>query len=65
MVVAAEEARRETVKRAVDILRAADTSVAGAVLNGLRASRRNYYYYYYYYDDRAMHKRRAWWTSAG
>lgn len=64
MVVAAEEARRETVSRALDILRAADTSVAGVVLNGLRATKRNYYYYYYYYDERAVHKRRAWWTSA-
>lgn len=64
MVVAAEEARRETVKRALEILQAAGTPVAGTVLNGLRATRRNYYYYYYYYDERAVHKRRAWWTSA-
>ena len=53
MVVAAHNARRETIMRAKELLSTTDSHVTGVVLNALATSRRNYYYYYYYYDDRS------------
>lgn len=60
MVVAAEYAGRETIMRAKNLLKAAGAPVAGVVLNGLEASRRNYYYYYYYYDEQSSRRLRKW-----
>lgn len=59
LVVAVNNARRETILRAKRLLEQADANIAGVAVNGLEAGRRNYYYYYYYYDDRTR-QRRAW-----
>jgi len=60
LVVSVNNARRETVRRACELLRAADASMAGVVLNGIEVSRRHYYYYYYYYDDAGARSTRRW-----
>lgn len=59
LVVAANNARRETIQRAVKVLETANTPIAGVVLNGIKATSRHYYYYYYYYDERAHGRRRG------
>lgn len=51
LVVAVDNARRETILHAKKLLETANADIAGVVLNGLAASRRHYYYYYYYYDE--------------
>lgn len=60
LVVAANQARRETIARARKLMDTAHASMAGVVLNGLEVSRRHYYYYYYYYDDSTSGRRRRW-----
>ena len=60
LVVAANNARRETIRRALRFLQTAKPAIAGVVLNGLEASRRHYYYYYYYNADSPGHQRRRW-----
>ncbi len=60
LVVAVNNARRETIFRARQLLDTAQANVAGVVLNGLEATRRHYYYYYYYYEDSASRRRRRW-----
>jgi len=60
LVVSVNNARRETVQRAVKLLQTANAHIAGVVLNGLAATRRHYYYYYYYYDDGSSRARRRW-----
>lgn len=59
MVVSTNNARRDTVVRAKELLSTANGDIAGVVVNGLETTRRNYYYYYYYYDDGAK-ERRKW-----
>lgn len=63
LVVSVEYARRETIQRAVKLMETANPSIAGAVLNGLEASRRHYYYYYYYYDERSRPGPRRWYHN--
>lgn len=58
LVVAADNARRETIMRGKQLLETAQANVAGVVLNGLEATRRHYYYYYYYYEDSSARRRR-------
>ena len=58
VVISVNNARRETVQRAQKLLQAANSNIAGVVLNGLEATRRHYYYYYYYYEDGARGQRR-------
>jgi len=58
IVISVNNPRRETVQRAQKLLQAANAHVAGAVLNGLEATRRHYYYYYYYYEDGGKGQRR-------
>jgi len=58
VVISVNNPRRETVQRAYKLLQSANAYVAGAVLNGLEASRRHYYYYYYYYEDGGKGQRR-------
>ena len=60
LVVSVNNARRETVQRAVKLLQSANAHIAGVILNGLAATRRHYYYYYYYYDDGSSRARRRW-----
>jgi capsular exopolysaccharide synthesis family protein len=60
LVVAVDNARRETIYRARQLLDTAQANIAGVVLNGLEATRRHYYYYYYYYEDSASRRRRRW-----
>jgi polysaccharide biosynthesis transport protein len=60
MVVSVDNARRETVGRAIDLLKDASGPLAGVVLNGLKATRRRYYYYYYYDDSSNAKKKRKW-----
>lgn len=60
LVVSANNARRETIQRAVKLMEAAKVKMAGVLLNGLETSRRHYYYYYYYYDDTASTNQRRW-----
>lgn len=60
VVISVNNARRETVQRAQKLLQAANAHVAGAVLNGLEATRRHYYYYYYYYEDGGGKGQRRW-----
>ena len=59
LVVSVNRTRRETVLRAKKIIEMANPKIAGAVLNGLKATSRHYYYYYYYYDERAKRGRRG------
>lgn len=58
MVVSTNNARRETVVRANELLATANVNVAGVVVNGLETTRRHYYYYYYYYDDGTANRRK-------
>ena len=58
LVISVNRTRRETVMRAKKIIETANPRIAGAVLNGLKATSRHFYYYYYYYDERAKHGRR-------
>lgn len=60
LVISVENASRETILRAKKLLDAAHAEVAGAVLNGLKATRRHYYYYYYYYEDAQAGGWRRW-----
>jgi Mrp family chromosome partitioning ATPase len=60
LVVAVDNARRETIYRARQLLDTAQANIAGVVLNGLEATRRHYYYYYYYYEDSSSRRRRRW-----
>lgn len=60
MVLSVKYARRETVLRGKKLLETARAHVAGAVLNGLEATRRHYYYYYYYYDEASSRRRKRW-----
>lgn len=47
LVVSVNNARRETVKRAADLLQSACGHLAGVVLNGVATSKSFHYYYYY------------------
>ena len=58
LVISVNRTRRETVMRAKKIIETANPKIAGAVLNGLKATSRHYYYYYYY-DERAKRGRRT------
>lgn len=58
MVVSTNNARRETVIRAAELLTSANVHISGVVVNGLETTRRHYYYYYYYYDDGSAHKKK-------
>lgn len=58
MVVSTNNARRETVIRATELLTTANVHIAGVVVNGLETTRRHYYYYYYYYDDGSANRRK-------
>jgi capsular exopolysaccharide synthesis family protein len=58
MVVSTNNARRDTVVRAKELLSTANGDIAGVVVNGLETTRRNYYYYYYYYDDGSKDRRK-------
>jgi capsular exopolysaccharide synthesis family protein len=58
MVVSTNNARRETVIRAAELLTSANVHISGVVVNGLETTRRHYYYYYYYYDDGSANKRK-------
>ena len=58
LVISVNRTRRETVMRAKKIIETANPRIAGAVLNGLKATSRHFYYYYYYYDERAKRGRR-------
>ena len=60
MVVSVDNARRETIKRAMDLLKGTAGPLAGVVLNGLKSNRRRYYYYYYYDDSSNTKKRKKW-----
>ena len=60
LVVSVNNARRETIIRARQLLNAAKANIAGVVLNGLEASRRHYYYYYYYYDEGDRRGQKRW-----
>ena len=60
LVVSVDNARRETIQRAVKLLDSANANIAGVVLNGLEPTRRHYYYYYYYYDDGTGRAQRRW-----
>jgi tyrosine-protein kinase Etk/Wzc len=60
LVVAANNARRETIIRAKRLLESAKANVSGALLNGLEANRRHYYYYYYYYDSGSSRRQGRW-----
>jgi Mrp family chromosome partitioning ATPase len=64
MVVSTNNARRETVVRATELLTTANVHISGVVVNGLETTRRHYYYYYYYYDDGTAH-RRKWYHFLG
>ncbi|PCJ63656.1 MAG: hypothetical protein COA73_05110, partial [Candidatus Hydrogenedentota bacterium] len=55
-----DNARRETIKRAMDLLKGTAGPLAGVVLNGLKSNRRRYYYYYYYDDSSNTKKRKKW-----
>jgi succinoglycan biosynthesis transport protein ExoP len=48
VVVGFGETKRSSTRRAIDILRRANTRVFGTVLNRLSSSAGGYYYYYYY-----------------
>jgi capsular exopolysaccharide synthesis family protein len=63
MVVSVNNARRQTIERALTFLDTAKCKIAGLVLNGLQPSRRRHYYYYYYYDDQAQKKRKRWFNA--
>ena len=58
LVISVNRTRRETVMRAKKIIETANPKIAGAVLNGLKATSMHFYYYYYYYDERAKLGRR-------
>ncbi|HRK34263.1 MAG TPA: polysaccharide biosynthesis tyrosine autokinase [Candidatus Hydrogenedentes bacterium] len=60
LVLSVKYARRETVIRGKKLLDSARANLAGVVLNGLEASRRNYYYYYYYYDESDSRRKKRW-----
>lgn len=60
LVVAVDNARRETIIRGKELLATARANVAGVVVNGLKATRRHYYYYYYYYEDTGSRRRKRW-----
>jgi capsular exopolysaccharide synthesis family protein len=60
MVISVNNARRETIQRAVKLIQTAHANFAGVVLNGLEATRRHYYYYYYYYDESSNQGKRRW-----
>lgn len=60
MVVSVNNARRQTILRALEMLETSRCSIAGLVLNGLKPSRLRHYYYYYYYDDQARRKQKRW-----
>lgn len=64
MVVSTNNARRETVVRATELLTTANVHISGVVVNGLETTRRHYYYYYYYYDD-GTPNRRKWYHFLG
>lgn len=58
MVVSTNNARRETVIRATELLTTANVHISGVVVNGLETTRRHYYYYYYYYDEGKANRRK-------
>jgi len=65
LVIAIDNAHRETVQHAKKLLETVNPHIAGAVLNGLEATARHYYYYYYYYDEQARVGRRKWFNNFG
>jgi len=48
VVVGYGETRKSSTRRAIEVLRRANTRVLGTVLNRLAGSAGGYYYYYYY-----------------
>lgn len=63
MVVAAHNARRHTIERALNLLETSKCDLVGLVLNGLKPTRRKHYYYYYYYDDASRRQRKRWYNE--
>lgn len=63
VLVSVNNARRETIRRALGLLDGVQAHVAGIVLNGIEPTRRRYYYYYYYSDDKPDKQRRRWYHA--
>lgn len=63
MLVSVNNASRETIQRALNILETAGSHIAGIVLNGLDPTRRRYYYYYYYSEATQERQKRRWYQA--
>lgn len=63
MVVSVNNARRETILRALHLLESTSCRLAGIVLNGLEATPRRYYYYYYYDAADTGRQKRRWYHA--
>lgn len=62
LVVRAGETHREIIRNGVELLKAANAHILGAILNGVDMGRDSYYYYqyyYYYYGEDGERKRKA------
>lgn len=63
IVVSANNARRQTILRALKLLETAHCDMVGLILNGLQPNRLRHYYYYYYYNGKAPRNRKRWYHS--
>lgn len=63
IVVAANNARRQTILRALKLLETAHCNMVGLILNGLQPNRSGHYYYYYYYNGKTSRNRKRWYHS--
>ena len=60
MVVSANNARRQTILRALKLLETAHCNMVGLILNGLKPTRSRHYYYHYYYNGKMSRNLKRW-----
>ena len=63
MVVSANNARRQTILRALKLLETSNCDIVGLILNGLKPARPGHYYYYYYYNGKTPRNQKRWYHS--
>ena len=63
MVVSANNARRQTILRALNLLETSHCDMVGLILNGLKPARPGHYYYYYYYNGKTPRNQKRWYHS--